>query len=194
KFSKAEIAKLAPLVEGEEYQRLRKTDTAEYRSAWLQKRMGAASDEVAWSLLLASWSTDQQPERKARYQREFVTAVNVLAAGTENLEVLQLRAANALRELSDHRASNEWLTKLAPTLAAQTGSEEGTSVNAFAARLRTLNQEQNAKSEPITVVPEEVAAELCAKPTLPLTESERQLCASPRIKELMDRFAANRAN
>lgn len=183
-FSRSEVAKLTPLVESAEYQSLRKTDTLDYRVYWLMSRMDMPSDQVAGALLAATWSSDGQAERKARYQTEFVEAAAALPAAGDSLW-LKLRAANALRELGKHQQSDALLLQLDPAISALADSDERSWAKELAAGLRALNAEANRASEPATLVPDMIAAEICFKPSRNLSESEKVVCSSEGMKTLI---------
>jgi hypothetical protein len=186
KFTKAEVQRLTPIVSSPEYQTLRKTETAEYRIYWLMRRMGESQTELLSALLAASWSSDQDMPRKARYQREYVAAITAMPADAPQSFWLQLRAANALRELGQHGASDALIDKLHPVAAKVSDVEERQAAEELLAGLKTLNGEENAASEPVTLIPEMVAAGICARPGRTLTRSETAVCARPDILQLIE--------
>ncbi len=184
-FSKTEARQLTPIVAGAEYQALRKTDTAGYRAYWLMSRLGADPSELARALLVASWSSDQDAARKARYQREYVAAVAALRANSEDRLWLRLRAANALRELGEHAPSNALLERLQQEVKLLEDVEQRESGLQLVAGLQALNAEGNRATEPLTLIPDIIAAEYCAKPPRALSASEIARCTSPSIKALV---------
>ena len=192
KFTADEAAKLTPLVNGAEYQALRGTENVYYRLYWLLQHMGAKADEVAQAVLVASWNSDDEPERKARYQREFVALAATLPADTKDLFWYQARAADLLRELGDHAGSNALLSVMEPRIAAFPSSEARENWTLFVSSLRVLNAEGNRLAEPVTMVPPQVAASICVDTKRPLTGSERERCASASLKEPIASYRAMR--
>src|ERR1044071_2603328 len=73
-FSPEQIEQLAPLVASEEYQRMRATESPYYLAHWLMRELGSPRLLIVSSLLQASWESDANAKRKARYQQEFVAA------------------------------------------------------------------------------------------------------------------------
>jgi hypothetical protein len=61
-FSDAELAKLKPVVLGEDYRRKREANTSYYMVAYLRERMGAQDYELAQLYLKASWQAEGRKE------------------------------------------------------------------------------------------------------------------------------------
>jgi hypothetical protein len=192
KFSPDEVAKLSSLIAGSDYQHLRTADNVYYRLYWLMRNMREKPEDVASALLVASWNSNNGSKQKSRYQREFITAVEALPPGTGDLFWLQLRAADLLREIGDHAQSAKLLAKLLPQANALRDPQDSTSVAEFISTLQTLNVEANRASEPTTLIPPEIAADICADPKRILSPSEVSRCGSAEIKSLIVMYAANR--
>lgn len=101
-FDKAELETLKALVVSPDYKALvADRETPYFRAAWLESRLKPGSEDQPWILLRATWETDDDPPRQARYDKAFVAAVDAAPAKQGDLvwAVLQARAANAERQL-----------------------------------------------------------------------------------------------
>lgn len=103
-FTGAEIERLATLIAGPEYLAVRKSDNAYYRAYWLEKQLLPSSDILTGLLMRAGWDAKNRTpggEQALRYTRELIDAIEAEPPGEANVSsvVLQLRRANALREL-----------------------------------------------------------------------------------------------
>jgi hypothetical protein len=67
-FSEEEIARLAPIVLADEYQRGRHEHTDHYLAAYLRERMGADDFALAFLYLQSSWQAEEMPELLSRYR------------------------------------------------------------------------------------------------------------------------------
>lgn len=176
-FKPEEIAALTALVQSAEYQALR--DESQYfRAAWLARRMDAADPFTALYLLLsATWEVDDAPETKARYQRAFADAALVVPIDVAQIDTLflQYRRANALRELGDFAAADAALDSLplaaldvtVPTdpkadYKLRQDARERRFLFDMIPLLRKTIAAQDRSAEPLDLVPEMVAANLCA--------------------------------
>lgn len=203
-YSKEEIATLTALVASAEYQAMRKTETAHFRAWQEMKAIGRAPAALAGTLLEASWETDDDAARKARYQRLYIEAVDALprpaAAAKEDGEAttqdrkdwffLNLRAANAQRELGDFAGAGTRLDLLSQNLDhAGYGADEAdeadekAGLEGFVAKLRRLVSENNSWFEPANLVPLDVASHRCDMAEPALTPAEREVCDSPALAE-----------
>lgn len=105
-FKPDEIPALTKLVLGAEFQALRQ-DNAAYRTYWLMEKMGDGDAmSRTWLLNIASQLEDENPAKKARYQRLFAERAATFPADPSNTYnneyyIMQARAANAWRELGD---------------------------------------------------------------------------------------------
>lgn len=100
-FDEAEFGRLRALIASPEYRAMIGRERPSYLAAWLERALTANARNHAWLLLQASWQADDDPELKARYQREFIEAASAVPAAPDDPEWIELqgRAANALREL-----------------------------------------------------------------------------------------------
>lgn len=57
-FTKEEIAKLTPIVAGDEYQRMRKEHVIAYRVVYLRRALGESDAALAWLILKAAWEAE----------------------------------------------------------------------------------------------------------------------------------------
>lgn len=152
KFDATEIKALKSLINTPEYKRLA-GETGYYRAAWLMKAMnnGKLTDRL-WMITQASWQADGDPERKARYQREFAEGVAALPAAPDDLDwvVLSGRAANAWRELGEFERANAAITKLPmASLDVPIPEEkvEGTTPSGLGKIIRNANEIEAAKAK-----------------------------------------------
>ena len=185
-FTEAELAMLGEAVGSREYQALRASQTQHYRAWWLKARIGRSLVSQADSLLQASWESDEEPARKARYQAAFADMAGRIERSADNAEDwfwLNLRAANALRELGRFQ---DGLERLALVMRREHLPEDAATrqrVEDYARALEQLMGEANSHSEPANLVPSEVAMFRCVLAEPRLTASESEACASPAIRE-----------
>lgn len=209
-FSAAQVEKLKELIARDDYRAMIDRDTSYYRAAFLSRAIEREPIDSAWLLLQASWQADGQAELKARYQREYVAAVQALPRqeGEQGWTISQLRAVNALRELGQFEEARTMLDgiSLAPfDVAVPAEAFEPTkgggrrvtnwdevdaakrkrSLLAFAEDLRGLIADKNAASEPLRLIPASAAAMICKEQQGRLTGPDVAFCESEPIKRLM---------
>jgi hypothetical protein len=189
-ISESELALLAPIVAGAEYQTMRHTETDHYRAWWLLIHSGRNDPVLVASLLLtASWEADEAPERKARYQGIFAGAAAAIERSPENAGEwfwLNLRGANALRELGRYDAAGERLDMIDQPGVLPPNAEERAGARSLIDGLRALIRERNSVSEPLRLVPLDVAARLCLDDLA--APSEKARCGEPDIRAAMARI------
>lgn len=183
-FTPQEIAILTPLVDSAEYQAMREAETQHYRAWWLQHALGSAeAAPLAETLLVATWQSDDEPERKARYQRAFVAAADAVRLNDPAWLVLTLRAVNARRELGDFAGAAALLgTAQVARSTWPTEDEAREDTQAYATGLAAVVAEGNAGAEPLRMIPQEIGVERCTGKMSALYPSERKLCATPAYK------------
>lgn len=194
-FSKAELKALKPLLESPAYRALW-ADTSYYRLAWLARELGLQDVDTGWVLLQASWQADGDPARKARYQREFVAAINA-ASGPDDLEKLSLqaRAVNAERELGDFDAAAARALALPARITAVSAKRADTEerdnlqgLSDFLARLQVAIARKDAASEPLDLITPRVAADRCLD--MEGKGAVDALCKTPDVSELIEQQRA----
>ncbi|MXO61172.1 hypothetical protein GRI89_16635 [Altererythrobacter salegens] len=186
-FTPEELAKLTKLVESSEFQALRKTETSYFRLWWLFRQMDKPPTQLANTLLVASWESDDDPVRKARYQALFVTAAaQVPREDGEEWYYYNLRAANALRELGRFEEAADLLHAIGPSSASMADKDELEAVNKLVDGLTRLIAEANPASEPTNLIPPMQAARRCLDEASALSPVETQACASPDYREAID--------
>jgi hypothetical protein len=193
-FTTKEIARLTALVASSEYQALRATETLHYRAWWLMERLGRDPYQLAARLLTASWESDHDWQRKARYQAQFVRqalALEFTEARRDDWFWLRMRGANALRELgrfveSDAVISSTYVRQRLPTDPAQLAG-----AGRFAEGLRALNRDRNSFSEPANLIPPHVAVERCGGEGL--TPVEIEVCKGKVVRDELVRRSERRS-
>lgn len=199
-FTDAEKASLKALIAGPEYRALVEgRDTPYYRAAWLEGRLSPASDDTVWILLQATWEADADPARQARYDREFVVAVDAQPAKPGELiwAVLQARAANAERQLGDFDAAGRRLAAVDPAVfAARTGGEPDPDAKnrphwkSFYEELGVVIARRDPSREPLDMINERTAAWKCKAMADRSKAQPTGFCETPKmvatIKELQD--------
>jgi len=86
-FDKAQLKKLAALIATPAYRDAVREDTPYFRAAMQMREVGEAPDAIAFNLLKASWETDAQPARYARYAAATLDALRASqAAGAGDAE------------------------------------------------------------------------------------------------------------
>lgn len=204
-FDKAQLARLPALITTPEYVALRPAETPYYRAAWLARALDPKSHDSAWLLLSASWEAD--PSQKARYQAEFAAAAEAAPREPASLNwlALLLRAVNARRELGRFDEAAATLAALPrdalepPTAApveggeAERDEENRQGWRKFAADLQRAIARRDADSEPLDLVPVEVAASHCLGIPGEVPPREDPLCGEEAIAAKVAEFRKNRS-
>ncbi len=191
-FSEEELALLAAAIATDEFQAMRKQETQHYRVWWLKKQINLDPVSQADSLLVASWETDHDAQRKIRYQVEFVNLVMAMTRSEENAVDwfwLNMRAINAMRELGYFA---EGLARLNRVMAPKyLPSDDSDIENAkfFGDQLRALLEQENPYKEPANLVPAQIAIFRCVAPVSSLTEVEYSACASEPVQTEIEKFS-----
>lgn len=174
-FTPEQIKQLKPILASPEYKALA-SETTYYRTRWLGTALKIPSVPDVWLLLQASWQADGDPARKARYQRELLTAIDAEpVAADHGWFVNQLRAVNTERELGQFDAATARIARLREALSkpspyADDKTPDATPEDNEAARknqLVTLDKQalviarQDAGSEPLELITPRIAARKC---------------------------------
>ena len=147
-FTAEEAALLTPAVGSAEYQAMRQSETSYYRAWWLMRALGRPPEALASALLAASWESDDDAPRKARYQRAFVEAADQISPTAEDWFYYNLRAANALRELARFEDAEHRLRVLEASDAWPADPDERGGARFLFDGLRLLVAESNSHAEP----------------------------------------------
>lgn len=183
-FTPEDVATLTPLVASDEYQAMRKSETPHYRAWWLLSKLQRDPYRKAGFLLQASWETDADLARKARYQAAFIAAATALKLTSEHSRewfFLNLRAANALRELGYFDKAVEVMARVdKPELLPQPPAEAD-GIRHFMAGLKALIAENNPAPEPANLIPMFEAARRCEVGAALLSPIEVTACGNPEL-------------
>lgn len=178
-FTPAEVATLSEAVASPEYGTLRTAETQHYRAWWLMNRIDRDPYSRAAVLLQATWESDDDAARKARYQTAFVDAAKALDPTTSKDDAwfwLNLRAANALRELGRFDEGAALLAQIDQPDRLPTDADAKDGARKLIDGLRALTTERNRVAEPANLIPVELARERCQANDL--TTTERETCAT----------------
>jgi hypothetical protein len=170
-FSQAQVKALEPLLASAEYRSLT-GETSYYRALWLAKALNLPDTPAAWLLLQASWQADGDVERKARYQREFVAAIDAEPVKGADLTWLsmQARAVNAERELGAFDAATARIQRLRDQLKTppadvaaegQAGANERGGLVSFLKLQEGAIARKDVSPEPIDLVSPRIGARKC---------------------------------
>jgi hypothetical protein len=185
-FTPADVAILTPLVASAEYQAMRKTETPHFRAWWLLSRLQRDPHDLAGLLLQASWETDADLDRKARYQGAFIAAATALKRNPKDGDswfFFNMRAANALRELGYFDKAVLVLNRIdRPELLPKDAAAKPEFLR-FLAGLRLLISERNPTPEPANLLPKFEAARRCEVGAALLSPSEVNACSDPQLAE-----------
>ena len=203
-FTPTELAILNEAVPSPEYQGMRTTETPRYRAWWLLTKLGRDPYQTAGQLLMASWESDGNWDRKVRYLAAYVAAATGLKRDAEHAGPwlwLNLRAANALRELGYFDKALALLERLDRPEYLPSDPEQLAGANELIAGLRQLAQEQNLANEPANLIPDRYAGLRCEMAVPPLTAVEVAVCDKPEMAEfrkaarkLLDRAGPGRVS
>ena len=176
-FEETENERLAALVLSQEYRAL-KPEAPYYRAQWLSDRLDGDTANPPWLLMRAAWEVDDDPLRKARYQREFAERAGGFAADPADLDLLFLRfrVANAWRELEEFDRAAAALDSIpAEALDVDIPDEDDAEYEAIeeaearrflldhVGKMRALILASNSHSEPLTLIPERMAILRCTE-------------------------------
>ena len=191
-FTAEEVEALQGYVAGEAYAGLR-SETPYFRASRIEDHLGADSGLTPIYLLMrAAWETDNDGERKARYQREFAERVTALPAETSdrNWLFLMARAANARRELGEFAQAAEVLESIGPVSAESVAWDDNMAERQrerwmrgwedYTNGLAALIAEGNSESEPLAMLPPRMAAWICIEKE-EAGEALPAPCSSPDI-------------
>lgn len=192
-FTDAEVIRLGELVGSEKYQSMRNSETSYFRAHWLMKEMGEDPFSLAGHLLTATWQADGDWDRKVRYNAAFIAAATGLERTDEDAESwfwLNLRAANALREMGYYEESLSLLARLDREEFLPKGEDALAGARMLLDGLSDLSRENNPTREPANLVPPDIAAFRCVVPRDPLSRSEQDACAEPQVEESIASISA----
>lgn len=168
-FSPDEIKRLEPLVMSPAYGALR-NEAPYYRAVWLMRALhdGDAMDQL-WMIAQAAWESDDAPERKQRYQREFAEGVAALPKQPEDFGWISMqgRAVNAWRELGAFARARAVLDELpldsldVPAKPDDKEAAQKRALLSYIKQLGTLIDGRDGASEPLRMIPAQVAAQKC---------------------------------
>lgn len=186
-FTPDERTALAAAVASPEYRALRTSETPHYRAWWLIDRIGRNPYQATWQLLQASWESDENFDRKVRYQAAFIAAATGLKRDDEHADhwtLYQVRAANALRELGYFDKAAALLDRIDKPEFLPADADDAKGAKELIAGLRTLIVEANPVSTPANLIPDREAAQRCEIAIPPLTPIELTVCSKPEIAKL----------
>ncbi|MFN3808770.1 hypothetical protein [Asticcacaulis sp.] len=201
KFSKAELTRLKGLLASADYQAQRANETPFARIAWLETALNPDSEDLPGIWLQASWEADEAPRQKETYQRAFIAAAKVRLSKMKEPETrwLILRMMNAYRELGEFDAALALYETLNPEALMKGLPDNAKAVDAldedkqarwYTARmanmLRTAILRQDRSAEPLDLIPERVAAELCFFEPETVGDFGRTYCDLPAIKTVIE--------
>lgn len=190
-FTPEDIAVLEPLVASAEYQAMRSAETPNYRVWWLRSKLGRDPLDLTSSLLRATWESDHDVDRKARYQAAFIAATTALQRTEANAQTwfwFNARAANALRELGNFDEAAALLDRIDRPETLPTDPDQREGARYLIDGLRTLVAEQNRVAEPANLIPPREAAIRCVVPQTALSSSEQAACAGEAVREAVAEF------
>jgi hypothetical protein len=202
-FDEDEIAQLTEYLASDGFAQIRQ-DVSYFRAAKIAEILSKdGSYGVGGLLLRASWQSDHDPLAKARYQRAFASYVTAIEPDSENIDWLFLtaRSANAHRELGEFEAAESVLNQLPERLipdemeGKDLGFQERQRYRSLAyldeyrESLRAEIDAENTESEPLAMLPENVAASYCLELAEAGSDPLPPSCTSGPVQERMAQFA-----
>ena len=185
KFSADELARLTAIVETPRFAALR-GEASYYRVWFLREALGTDAYALVGDLLAASWQVDDDPPRKARYQRQVAAAAEALEWSEERRDDwfwYNLRAANAYRELGEFEKAEHMLEAIDKPELLPTEADQREGARFLIDGLRPLIAERNSASEPTNLIGASAAAWRCREAPADMTETEQSACDSPAVLE-----------
>lgn len=207
-FTPDELHRLPEILARPEFAALRDAESPYYRAAWLAGALDPQGVDRPWLLLSATWESDREPSRKARYQAEFIAAAAAAPVRPGELEwfALQVRAINARRELGrfdEALAAIEALPREAVASQADPADVDADDPHGPEAqrlgwrkeldRQETLILRRDDASEPLDAIPVEVAASYCLGVPDELPPRDDPRCGQPEIAAKMAEFRKHRS-
>ncbi|MEZ5710246.1 MAG: hypothetical protein R3E02_12760 [Blastomonas sp.] len=192
-FTARDIAILTPIIASDEYQQMRTAETQRFRVWYLKKAIGASAADQASALMVAGWEADGDAALKARYQEAFVDAVAAIIRedDPETWFWLNLRAANALRELGRFDDALHRFGEIAPYISSVVEDDQRSDIEAYLDDLTTLVKEGNSASEPVGLVPPRYGAVRCVMKQMELSQSEKNICDTEEMMASISRFSVD---
>ncbi|CAL4867298.1 hypothetical protein MMA231_01550 [Asticcacaulis sp. MM231] len=196
-FTPEEIGNLKTLLQSPGYLALMDRPQV-YRAAWLEKSLKPQSESYPWMVLQAAWTESNGSPARAGYLREFAQIAATTPVKIEKMDsiVLQMRAANAWRELGDFDTAASTLDALPldalakglpddPELIKKLNEEAGTRWNMldYIKRLRVVISRKDSSAEPLDMIPPREAASQCFFTAETLTDFGKAFCQSEDIKK-----------
>jgi hypothetical protein len=120
--SAEELEKARPFVFSPEYQAIRE-ETPYFRYAFIAEKVGAPHAAVTYTLIMATWEAEEDPERYARYAAKVLARIDedISATADEERETWLMLKGELLRRTSDFDAARTHfeavLAELAPDAA-----------------------------------------------------------------------------
>ena len=193
-FTPEEIAILRVAIATDEFQAMRSEETSRYRLYWLLGELGRPIGQRIGALYRATWQSDDNQERKIRYQAQFVEAATGWERpGDEDEDAqegwfwMNMRAANALRELGYFETGLTHLRFIMGPENLPQDKETKAKAENYRLALEPLLQERNPHPEPVNIVPTFQARFRCV--TGPgLTATERKVCSNEEVREAIAEF------
>lgn len=199
-FTAEEKAPLTALIAGPEYRALvADKETPYFRAAWLEARLKPGSDDAPWILLRATWETDDDAARQARYDRAFVEAVDAAPAKPDDLTwaVLQARAANAERQLGNFEAAARRLAAVDRAVFKRRSNDPKPDPDAdnrpywaeYYGQLDAVIARRDASREPLDMIGERAAVWKCKEMADRSKAQPAGFCETPKMQKMLKGMA-----
>lgn len=184
-WTEQELSILKDAISTAEFENMRQSETSYYRLWWLRSKIAKDPIALADALLNASWESDNHIERKHRYQTMFIAAAKniVQMDDPEYWFWLNLRAANAMRELGQFTQSLEYFKLVESNIPLNLEEDTQSYLNKYFVSQRQLIAEENKASEPANMIGENNASWRCIVHKSELTASEMPICNSDSVKQ-----------
>ena len=177
-FEPEEITRLTALIARPEYRALG-DDAQYYRLYWLMREMGGDNPlEPLWALVQASWEVEEGSAQRRRYLEELAAHMERIEGDPDSAEQVAMRAywVNALRELGRFEGAAALLGRTATASLASDPDEDKRHWGEYFDMQRRLIERRDGSAEPLDVIPERYAINLCVSRESRLTQWDRAFC------------------
>jgi len=198
-FSDTEVAKLEELLVTPEFQNIVATETTFYRAYWLAAKLDRKPAKLRNLLYVAIWQTDEKPDLRKRYFKEYLATATVFPKQNFSLGDIwrEVSFVNAERELSMFDESRIRLDAINITKLQSSGDSDSKSdiegFTDYAQKLRAAIDRNDSSAEPLDLIGKTQAAYACRDQSKrQLSAFDKEFCRRPEIVKTLKEWESNK--